>query len=93
MKFKEAAVKQFREMMKKEGKDSIRVFVIPSCCSPAVVIDAEKGKKGDKLVKQDEVNIFVAEEAFEMLSSAEVDYIKGEFKISGLSQTGSSCCG
>lgn len=93
MKIEEGALKQFKLMMGVEKQDSIRIFIVPSCCSPVVMIDAEKGKKGDKLVKQDGINIYVDAEAYETLSDAIIDCINGQFKISGLSQSGSSCCG
>ncbi len=94
MKFTDAAIKQFKEMMEKDQKESIRVFLFRSCCSSMLMIDAEKGKPGDKLIKQDGVNIYVDPEVMTQMPEAEIDVKDGEFKINGAApQAGGSCCG
>ncbi len=93
MKFTDETVKQFKKMMKDDGKDSIKIFAIKSCCSTMLMIGADKGKPGDKLVKIEDVNIFIDPETNDALSNAEIDCAEGEFKIKGLQESGSSCCG
>ena len=93
MKFTDAAISQFKEMMEKDEKDSIRVFLFQSCCSSMLIIDAEEGKPGDKLIKQDRVSIYIEPEAYAGMSEAEIDSKDGELVINGAAQNGSSCCG
>ena len=94
MKFTEAAVDKFKEMMKQDKKESVRVFLFKSCCSTILMIDAADGKPGDKLVKQDGTAIYIDPDTFTQFAQVEVDCVKGELKINGMPGAGGdSCCG
>ena len=91
------AVKRFQKILDEQGGENsgIRIFMSGGgCCGgSSVTMDITDGAKdGDKIIKIDDLSIFVDKQAVNLLAAATIDYSDDQgFVVRGMPR--SSCCG
>ncbi len=95
LKLTDSAVKQFRSMVRQSHskKHGVRIYTEPGCCGPALAMGiAEGAEKGDLILENDGVKVFIEKKANKMLSGATLDYSSKEGIIISGTIKPSSCC-
>lgn len=96
MKITKKAVAEFKKMVAEAGGKTcaVRVFSSRGCCGSTYGMElTEAGEKGDSLMEEDGLKVYVSAEAAEGLAAATIDHDGKSFTIKGLPKAPSSCCG
>ncbi len=94
--FTDKAMRRFKSMLKqsRNGEHGVRIYTEAGCCGPASTMGIVEGaEKGDVVIENDGVKIFLEKKANMMLSGATIDYSPKEgIIVSGIIRPSSSCC-
>ncbi len=93
--FTDKAMRRFKSMLKQSpnGEHGVRIYAEAGCCGPALAMGiAEGAEKGDIILENDGVKVFIEKKANKMLSGATMDYSPKEGIIISGTIKPSSCC-
>ncbi len=93
--FTDKAMRRFKSMLKQspDGAHGVRIYAEAGCCGPTLAMGiAERAEKGDVVLENDGVKVFLEKKAKKILSGATIDYsAKDGIIVSGVIRP--SCCG
>ncbi len=93
--FTDKAMRRFKTMLRQSpnGEHGVRIYTEAGCCGPALAMGiAEGAEKGDIILENDGVKVFIEKKANKMLSGATLDYSSKEGIIISGTIKPSSCC-
>lgn len=72
----------------------IRIFSGQGCCGQSIQMDiAPQPKANETVVNLENIQFFVADDLFPTIEAVTIEYGQNGFKLNGLKESGSSCCG